>query len=197
MRLDFAGKKLICVLLFSAFLFAVAANELNLQYIKAVNPDNKNINMVGTVGGYTVWNIDNSWYLPPIKNLLNGDGYAVNPHDSESKVRRTPGYPLFYGLHYALFGEEKSFFFIRYTQIFIHLLAVLLLGQAVFNLTQNRFWAIVSAFLYAFNPFTVIYLYTTITEAVAPSLAVFALFAYSRCYKSPSAKNYLILGFDD
>ncbi len=194
MYFNFANKGLICAIALSAFLFVLTANELNLSYIKTVNPDNKQINMVSTVGGFTVWSIDNPWYLPQVKNVLNGDGYTLDPRDPELKVRRTPGYPAFYGLHYVLFGESNSFFFIRYTQIFIHLLAVLLLGQAVFNFTSNRSWAILSAFLYGLNPYTAAYLYTTITEGISPAMLVFVLFAYSLCFKSPGLKNYLVLG---
>lgn len=194
MRLNFADKSWICAIVLSSFLFVLTANELNLRYIKTFNPTNTPVNMVSTVDGFTVWSVDNYWYLPQIKNVLSGEGYTIDPRNPELKVRRTPGYPAFYGLHYILFGELNSFFFIRYTQIFIHLLAVLLLGQAVFNFTSNRLWAILSAFFYGLNPFTVIYLYTTITESVSPAWVVFIFFAYSLCLKSPRLKNYFTLG---
>jgi hypothetical protein len=194
MFINFANKSLILTIVATAFLFALSFNELNLWHIKRVNAANIKLNTASTVEGYTIWSIDNSWYLPQIKNILDGHGYTLDPQNPEFKVRRTPIYPLFFGLHYVLFSEPNCFFFIRYTQLVIHLIAVLLVGQAVFNLTSNRFWATLSAILYALNPFTVTYIYTTITEAVSPALVIFILFAFSLCFKSANFKNYFFLG---
>lgn len=194
MCINFAAKKVVLTLLIVAFLFAVAVNELNLRHIKNVNPTNQLSNMSSTLYGYTIWCVDNGFYLPQIKNSLAGGGFTMDTRNPESTVRRTPVYPLFYGLHYVAFGERYSFFFIRYTQIILHLLAVLLLGQAVFNLTSNRFLATLTAFLYALNPFTVIFLYTTITEGISPALTIFVLFFFSLSVKMQNYKNYFLLG---
>lgn len=194
MTINFASKKFILILAIIGFIWAISINEINLAYIKRENPNNLLINSAATMHGYTVWNIDNEWYLSQIKNILAGDGYTVDPHNPELTVRRTPIYPLFYGLHYVLFGEEYSFFVIRYTQVTIHLLAIILLGQAIFNISSNSKWAKLASILYALNPFTIPFLYTTITESLTPCFTIFIIYTFSLCYKKQSYINYFFLG---
>lgn len=194
--INFASKKELLFIAVLTLIFSIGINEANLSYIKLKNPTNENVNSASasTVYGYTVWSIDNSWYLPQIKNFLNGDGFNLEPKNPEMAVRRTPVYSLFYGAHYLLFGEQYSFFFIRYTQILINLLAVFLLGQAVFNISRNKFFAVLTTVLYALNPFTTAYLYTTITEGISPAFVIFVFYTFSLCLNKFNIKHCIFLG---
>lgn len=172
-----------------AFTFSYGVNELNLHYIKVNHLE------ANTVFGYTVYSIDNKDYTTPIKNILNGDGFTLDPKNPEMYVRRTPVYPLFYGAHYWLFGEKNSFRFIRYTQTFLFGLSAVLLGLLVFNFTNNAKWAKNASILYCLNPFVASYTYFTITEAITPFMVILSLFCFSNYYTTKNKWWYLLAGF--
>lgn len=175
-------------------IYALALNEWNLHTIRKENPSNNLKNTRSIVFNSTVFSIDNSWYVSQIKNYLNGDGFTVDPKMHNYTVRRTPAYPLFYGFHYIVFGEEKSYFFIRFTQILIYILATFALFFAIFNFTSNKKIAYIGAALYAFNPTLICYLYYTITEALSPSLVCFLLYYLSLCKINNRKRDWFLAG---
>ena len=175
-----------------AFIFGLTINETNLYFVKKENPNNVRANEKSTMFGYSIYNVDHEWYLPQIKNMMAGNGYTLEPNNPEMKVRRTPLYPLFYGTFYYLFGEENSFFVIRYIQLFLFSLAAVLIGISVFNFTGNIHWGKCCTYLFSFSPFIFIYAYHTITEGLIPFLVVLSLYFFS-CYHSTRYKRYLVL----
>lgn len=174
-----------------ALLFSYSINELNLNYEQN---NNKERNTTSTTYGFTCYSIDNSFYLPQIKNMVNGFGYTTDPQNEELKVRRTPLYPLFYGIHYLLFGEKYSFAIIRYSQILLFGLASVLLAMSVYNFSNDKSWSLTVGYLYAFSPFIASYCYFTITEALSPSLVVFAIYFFSKYFSKKKSKYLLITG---
>ncbi|MEW6468161.1 MAG: glycosyltransferase family 39 protein [Bacteroidota bacterium] len=177
-----------------AFLFGLLVNELNLYFVRKENPGNIPLNEKSTMHGYTIYNVDHEWYLPQIKHMMAGHGYTLEPHNPEMKVRRTPLYPLWYGLHYVLFGEEKSFFVIRYSQLLLFSLAAILLGMAVFNFSLDERWAKWATALFSLSPFIFIYAYHTITEGLTPFLVVLPFYFFSRFHVSGNRKFLLLAG---
>ncbi|MBK9329966.1 MAG: glycosyltransferase family 39 protein [Sphingobacteriales bacterium] len=189
------SKKYILFYFFTVVVYAFCVNEWNVYSVKKHNPGNITENSGSLVNGHTLYSIDNIWYVSQIKNYLNGKGFTVDPSKSHYAVRRTPVYPMFYGVHYLLFGEEGSYFWIRFTQILIFGLSAIALLFAVFNFTANSRIALLASFIYAFNPSIVSYLYYTVTEALSISLVCFVFYALSKCKQNPSGKNLLWAGF--
>ena len=188
------SKKQCCIIFITAILFSVVTNEINKYYVKQNNPENNFSNTKLLVEDATIWSIDNEWYLPHIKHIFSGEGYTLDPNNPEMKVRRTPGYPLFYGLHYIIFKEKLSFFYIRYTQVLIFALAALLLALSVYNFSKNSQWAFITGILYGLSPFIAIYNYFTITEAIFPSLVVFSIYFFSRFFANNKLKHLFFCG---
>lgn len=159
-------------------------NELNLKY--AISVDKTHYNYVNL-------NADTEFYTMQIENYMAGHGFTYDANNAkEMAVRRTPGYPLFYALHYVVFGKEGSYWAIRYTQLLLFSLSCVLLTLAVFNFTQNKRWAILAGWTYALSPFIAIYAYYTITESMTPFWVVLTLFCASLYYKD-NQKKYLYL----
>lgn len=179
---------------FIALGFGLLVNEANLYYVKANNPQNVESNTKSTVYGYTIWSIDNSWYLPQIKNLVAGHGYTSDPDNPEMRVRRTPGYPLFYGLHYLIFGEKYSFLAIRYTQSILNALSVILLGSAVIFFTGNIRLAKTATIMFAFCPFTVVYAYYTLTESLYPFVFILSIHLFSKALARNKKVFFVLAG---
>jgi len=188
------SKKQCCIIFITAILFSIFTNELNKYDVKQNNPENNISNTKSLVEDATIWSIDNEWYLPHIKHIFSGEGYTLDPNNPEMKVRRTPGYPLFYGLHYIIFKEKLSFFYIKYTQVLIFALAALLLALSVYNFSKNSQWAFITGTLYGLSPFIAIYNYFTITEAIFPSLVVFSIYFFSRFFANNKLKHLFFCG---
>jgi len=177
-----------------AFAFGLVVNELNLRYIRSHNPTDAPLNTRSTVHGFTVWSIDNAWYLPQIHWFLEGRGFTLGPDDPRMAVRRSPGYPLFYGLHRILFGERGSFFVIRYSQLALNGLAAVLLGLTVLAFTDRPGLAKLTSCGHALNPYTAGYCYYTITEGLSPALTVVSLYCFGRAARRGGAGSWLLAG---
>ncbi|HRH58051.1 MAG TPA: glycosyltransferase family 39 protein [Chitinophagales bacterium] len=175
-------------------LYALGLNEYNSYLIRRNNTENNTKNARSLLYNSSVYSIDNVWYVSQIKNYLNGNGFTVNPEKSNYSVRRTPVYPLFYGLHYILFGEAGSYYYIRFTQLLIYILATIALFYAVYNFTEDKKIALGCALLYGFNPSLVSFLYYTITEALSPSLVCFIIYFLSLCKKYNRKKDWIYAG---
>lgn len=181
-----------------AFLLGLAFNEANLYSIRVQNPANTRFAATSLVHGATVFSIDNEWYLQQVPNLLRGHGYIQFVGRESSRVSRSPGYPFFYGAHYALFGERNSFFVIRYVQLLLHALSVVLLGMAAFNITGDARTGRWATILYLLCPVVFVYAYFTLTESISPALVIVAFYALSRTYTSSehsrSLGRYALVG---
>ena len=126
--------------------------------------------------------VDDPWYTTQIKNYLNGDGFTINPEDPIMSVRRTPGYPLFYGVHYSLFGEEIAHKIIPYTQSIIFALSAVAFGITVSLITNSVVMGYILTLFYGTSVFFVGNLFHTLTESIHPALVVFALYYASKFF---------------
>jgi 4-amino-4-deoxy-L-arabinose transferase-like glycosyltransferase len=188
------GKKYMLLLFFAVIAYALLLNEMNVHAIRKKNPENIFCSGRSMVYNKTIASIDNEWYIRQVKNFLNRKGFTIDPARPHYDVRRTPVYPIFYGIHYFIFGEEGSFFYIRYTQIFLYALATIALFFAALNFTGNKTIAGISAVLFGFNPTLVSFLYYTITEGLSPALICFLLYFLSLCVKYNRKKDWLLTG---
>lgn len=178
----------------ASFLWGAFINFYNLSCIRQQNPANTVSNARSIRYDKTVISIDDYWYIFQMKNYLNGKGFSYNTDSPLNAVRRTPGYPLFYGIHYYLFGEESSFAVIRWTQLLLYAISTIFLLFAAYNFTSSLRIAWLTYFLYLFNLPLASFIFYSITEAVYPSFICCFLFFLSRNKNNPSKINYFITG---
>ena len=175
--------KLYVIVFFGTLSFAV--NFINLTFTPK-----SSINY-----NYTIKSPDDSIYINQIKNFLVGKGFTANPTNPAMKVRRTPGYSIFYGIHYYFFGEKYSHFIIRITQCILFGISVLLLGLGVRFFFDNLH-AFFSMLIYGLCPFVMGYNFYTITEAIHPEFIIFTFYFLSLSVKYPHKKIlYIGTGF--
>ncbi|HNM31468.1 MAG TPA: glycosyltransferase family 39 protein [Chitinophagales bacterium] len=188
------SKRNLVIAFFAVLSFAFFLNAINLNAIrKQTDKSNEFLNKE-LVFNYTILSVDNSWYLPQIHNYLAGKGFTCDTSDAKLLVRRTPVYPMFYGIHYLFFGEQGSFKYIRITQTFLFALAAIAFLLSVFYFTQNKRIAWLSFFLFGFNPTIISYTFYTLTESLAPALIGFMLYFLARAYRYKSNKDWFIAG---
>ncbi len=182
------------IVFFVTLVFSVCVNELNLREIRKNNPENDLLKNRTLVHNSTIYNVDNIWYLNQFKNYLSGNGFTADPGKPYYEVRRTPVYPLFYGLHYYFFGEERSYFYIRYTQSLIFALSTVALILALFYFTGNKTISWLSFALYGLNPVIFVTTYCTTTESLSIEMVCFCLFFLSLCKEKGKKIHWFLCG---
>lgn len=176
----------------TALIISITFNEINLAYVERNWDESSMVNIYSTVHSSTIWSIDNQFYLPYIENLLNGNGYTLNPDEPELRVRRTPGYPLFYGFFRAFFGAEWAHFLIRYVQVVLFALSAVMVGKISLIVSRSPRVGVVSGFLYALNPFIFSACYFTLPEALYPFLICLGVYLFVLTINK--AKPWFLLG---
>ena len=182
-------KSEVLVIFTISFCFAIFANLANIHvsHLMYGSAD-------GILYGSTLVSPDNVWYLNQFKNYLNGLGFTIDPLDPIYAVRRTPGYPMFYGLHYMLFGEAWAHKIIPYTQSFLHAFAAVYLFKMAKLLFANSKFGYWSGILYGLSPFVVSFLFMTITESLFPSIIIFSLYFVVSSYTNNSLSRSIYGG---
>lgn len=165
------------ILLFSLFIrLAFLLNGAELYYGPG---DNKYLNN------------DSFSYTNSFLNLINTGHYTHNPDNPEASYGRLPGYPLFWGIHYLIFGQEHVKVAVAVTQILLDCLAVYLIFGIISTIIKSRTAPYIGAFLYACYPFIIIWTTIQGTEALASFLTI--LFFYCLFCLKPGKKKILLV----
>ena len=118
-------------------------------------------------------NGDSHSYVLSFTNLLQHGVYTFDFLEPDAVFGRLPGYPMFYGLHYLIFGPQHASLAVACTQLVLDTLGVLLVFLAL-----RRIWPAarrtpyIGAVLYAFYPFTIIWVTIIGTEIIATFLVL-------------------------
>jgi hypothetical protein len=169
--------------------FALITNTININVSNAMYG-----NSDGILFGSTLSSPDNTWYLNQIVNYVNGFGFTIDPLDPIYSVRRTPGYPIFYGVHYLLFGEIGAHKVITFTQIFLHALAAVCMFRIACLISKSLKTAFLAAALYGLSPFISSFLFMTITESIFPATIVFSIYLAFSCFINNSFLRSIFAG---
>lgn len=187
-------KKYALLLFVISIIYTIAINTYNLKAIREKNPENKTANARSLIHNSTIYSIDNYWYVNHVKNYLQYGKFTVDIKRDKYEVRRTPVYPLFYGIHYLLFGEAGSYHYIRYTQVIMLALAVVALFYAMYNFTGSLFIALLTSGIYALFPPVAIATFFTNTESINSILVCYFLYVLSLCKIKPDRKRWFLAG---
>jgi hypothetical protein len=173
--------KYLVLLFFLSLSYTFFINWINIQAIRAGNPSNAVESSRSLVYNNTVYSVDNFWYVNQVKNLLAHGRFTADITKDKYEVRRTPVYPVFYGIHYMLFGEEQSYYYIRFTQAGMLALAVVALFLAIYNFTGRISMAWMSAAIYGLYPVIPVATFYTMTESISSELVCYCLYFLSLC----------------
>ncbi len=114
---------------------------------------------------------DSFSYIGAFQNLWHKGIYSFDLSNEDAYFGRLPGYPLFYGIHYIIFGEKYSLIALAHSQAFIELLAIASLFFTLKKIATLRA-AYIGAFLYTFYPFTIVWVTPAFTESVSTSFTL-------------------------
>lgn len=124
---------------------------------------------------------DATTYMWAAENFVNGGQYTFDYLEPDAAFGRLPGYPLFYGLHYVLFGPERAIYATAWSQVVLDSLAVLLVFGIVRRMAPtSRFAAWIGALLYATYPFIILWVPVLYTELLSTEIALLLIYAMVR-----------------
>ena len=109
---------------------------------------------------------DGLTYLNPILNLINLGEYRGDIYFDDSKYFRPPLYPMILGIFYILSSISILDYVIASFQCIIGAVSALLIYYIILNITGITKAAIISSFVYASYPFSILWTPLMYTETV-------------------------------
>lgn len=173
-----SSKKIALVFAFSSLLLAFVTNQINLHFLKK---DGINLRENQTV----ITNDDDS-YLTPFKIFVKTGSIYEGEYDKYSSLMRPPGYGMIYSAFSFTFGMEKALMSLKIFQLLLFGTSVYCLFFIALSVLKNQRLAIVSTGIYAILPFSMGFLYYTLTESVTPALVICYIFFLIKASESVS-----------
>ena len=162
------NKLLPVIIAFVALLSAVFWNNLNLEHLKAANIPLRN--------NQTVITEDDASYLNPYLRLYKNGKKNETAFDKYSSSIRPPGYGLFYYLTLKFSGESNALFVLKIIQCLLFAFSVFCLYELSLFFTKSNWLASITAIIYGLLPFSIGFLYYTLTEGITPALLVISVY---------------------
>ncbi len=140
--------------------------------------------------GISVVTADDTWYMQPPLNWLQGKGWQNDTAGIQSYFQHSPGYGLVWLVMISLAGEQNALLFLIAFQIFLHAVASVMMWLMLRRHVQP--WiALAAAFFFAIWPGIGGFLNYTLTEGITPALLLFYVFALWRFVRN----NQLAMGY--
>jgi hypothetical protein len=161
-------KRAALLIAFLSLLIAFVVNEANLHALRAGGVTLRE-------GETVVTNDDISYYWPMRSYLRNGNMYNTHS-EMYSSITRPPGYGFLWYFFALIAGEHHALLLLKLFQLLLFSISVycfILLARAVLKSDK---WSLIIGGIYGLCPFTMGFLYYTLTEGVTPALVIFYLF---------------------
>ena len=125
-------------------------------------------------------------------NLLHYGHYTFDLTDASGYFGRVPGYSFYWGLHYLLSGSEYVYQAVAATQIILDCICIYLVYKISLLVFNDSLAAKISALLYCFYPFAIIWVTVSYSEILSNFLNILCIYLSLK----PDKKNshFFILG---
>ena len=139
---------------------------------------------------------DATSYMWAAENLIDHGHFTFDFLEPDAAFGRLPGYPLFYGLHYLVFGPVRAIYATAWSQVVLDSLAVMLVFAIVGRLApRSRFAPWVGAVLYASYPFIIFWVPMVYTELMATDVTLlifYFMLRYSGSHRAAFGLGLLV-----
>lgn len=120
-------------------------------------------------------------YMWSAENFLNNGHYTFDYLEPDAAFGRLPGYPIFYGLHYLVFGPVRAIYATAWSQVVIDSFVVLLVFGIMRRLApRSQYAPWVGAILYATYPFIIFWVPMVYTELLSTDVTLLVFYAMLR-----------------
>lgn len=153
---------------FLALLSAFYWNELNLKNLQLAKiPLREN---------QTVITEDDASYLNTYQRLHENGSKNETELEKFSSTIRPPGYGLIYYFSLKFGGNTNSLFILKTGQCLLFAFSVFCLYKIALFFTKSNWLSSITALIYGILPFSMGFLYYTLTEGITPALLVISLY---------------------
>lgn len=116
-------------------------------------------------------------------NWWVNDIYSFDLNHPDARFGRLPGYPIYWGVHYLIFGAKYVYQSVAFTQAILDTIIIFLLYKISLRLNPNKNYALVVAIIYALNPFAIYWVPITGTETLGVFITLlFFYFLFTKSY---------------
>jgi len=129
---------------------------------------------------------DTESFTRPFLNLLTQGVYTFDVDNIDAYLYRPPVYPLFWGLHYLLFGSASVYKAVAFTQSLIDSASAVLCVLLAARLGCSRRWALFAGAIYVINPVLLVHVPISGTETLAIFLTLASVLLALFPWKSSS-----------
>jgi hypothetical protein len=171
------------IIVFISFIIAFCVNEINLKQIIS--------DKLETRENETILTADDYAYLRSFDIYEENNSFYFDDFDKHLTVIRTPGYGFNYFVFKKLFGLKDGLKALKIWQTLLFSISIYCLFFISYYLFKNTFWAIIFTSIYGLLPFSMGFLYYTLTEAISPSLTIIFIFLLFKAQKS-TTENWKI-----
>jgi len=127
-------------------------------------------------GGITFEFGDSYSYSQSFINLIKTGVYTFDFDYPDAYLYRPPVYPLFWGVHYLLFGAKYVYVAVAVTQSFLDAASSVLCLLLAARLGCSRRWSLFSGIIYSINPVLLVHVPITGTETLAIFLTLLSVY---------------------
>ena len=147
---------------------AFSINEINLNHLRK--------DKIEIRENQTVKTSDDDGYLEPFRVFSKTGSIYRNEFEKYDSLVRLPGYGSMYGIFASIFGLDKALFYLKLFQLLLFGLSVYCLFFVATIVLKNQLAAFIVTGIYGLLPFSMGFLYYTLTEGITPALIIFYVF---------------------
>lgn len=120
-------------------------------------------------------------WVASIQNLIDHGTYTIIVGEPNGYFFRPPGYSFFIGIFYLLSGKniDLTYQLVIYAQIFLDVAAIWLIYNIVLKFSENKIWAALSALLYTFYPFIIVWTPVVYAESSSVFFVLMGLWIFA------------------
>ena len=144
------------------------------------------------LGDTMYMNGDTSGWTQSFLNLIHYGHYTFDLSNLEAYFGRVPGYSFYWGLNYFIGGSRYVYQTVASTQIILDSISIYLIYKISLFVFNNPFSAKITALLYCFYPFVIVWVTVSYSEIFSNFLNILCI--YLSLKPNKNIKHYFLLG---
>ena len=177
-----SSNKIAILLASLSFMVAFFVNELNLHHVKKEAPEMLRL-------GQTIETADDDGYIKTYDRLIEHGSFYDEDLEKYNSVIRTPGYGVSYFIFRLFLNKEKALVAQKIWQFLLFAISVYCLFFIAETLLKNRCWALITTSIYGLFPFSMGFLYYTLTESITPAILIVFIYFLIKASVEQSSKK--------
>src|ERR1051326_4021795 len=180
-----SNNKIALLISFFSLIIAFTVNEINLRELRKDGIELRE--------NETVITSDDEGYLFPFRIFAETGSTYRNEFEKYLSIVRMPGYGIIYGVIGKFFGLKHALLILKIFQLLLFSISIYCLFFISLKVFQKTTLAVITTGIYGLLPFSMGFLYYTLTEAITPALLIFYIFFLLKAHETNDKKKKKLL----